>query len=89
MIQACFVNTDQTPIKTQHVCFYTQANGNRIGLHEVYIETHNHPDAPEDAIVNITLTRLVREYNRVDNRAAPAVLLEAAQKNCNQMLTRG
>ena len=89
--QVCFVNTDQIPIKTQHVCFYTRvgSDSNKISLLEVYIETYPHPDAPEDAVVSVTQTRVIKEYNRVDNKAASSVLLEAAQKNCEQLLIRG
>jgi hypothetical protein len=81
-IQACFVNTDQYPIKTEHVCYYTSGDSEEISLFEIVKEYHPHPDAPEEAIVDVMCTRHVVTYKRIQARAANAILLEAAQKAC-------
>jgi hypothetical protein len=88
-MQACFVNTEDPPVKSEHVCWFTNSQGQKVALHEVYREYFNHPDAPEDAIVSVTQTRLVRVYDRTNKRAANIVILEAAQNACSSLPIQG
>jgi hypothetical protein len=89
MMQVCFVNTDQLPLETKHVCFYTKSSDDEIQLMEVYEETYPHPDAPNEGIVKLTTTRCVRSYKRTEFRAATTILLEASQKACANLPKQG
>jgi len=79
-LQVCFVNTNQEPVKTRHVCFYTIDNGQEISLIEVKEVFFPHPDAPEVAIVSVFQNFHRGSRKRTDFNCAPLIILEAAQK---------
>ena len=76
------INTE--PKKETHICFYVTRLASRrageIQLIEVYEATYAHPQAPEDANIQVTETRLVDRANPISYKAATWLLLEAAQK---------
>jgi len=80
-IQVCFVNTEQLPIQTEHICFFTRKNNDKISLMEVVREFYPHPDAPENAKVNVVRINHVKDLYRNEIRASTFVLLEAAQNS--------
>ena len=86
MMQVCYVNTEQQPIKTEHICYFTSAffqdGREKIALKAIVKDYYPHPDAPQDAVVSVIREALVSTYLRHEVRAANAVLLEAAQKAC-------
>lgn len=91
-IQVGWVNTDNVPIKTEHVCFATSRGGehnNEITLVEYLREYHPHPEAPEDATIYVLTSRNVRTYKVTDKRAAAALVLEAAQNNAAMLPRQG
>ena len=90
MIQCCFINTEDTPIRAEHICYFTRKESNdQIVLCEVYKEYYDHPDAPGEALVSVVLTRSIRSYSRHEQRAAPVIIMEAAQNNCKGLGQRG
>jgi len=88
---ACFVNSEQPPLKVKHLCYYTTPNieSDKINLMEVYEAHYPHPEAPDDAIIHLTTTRLVKTLRRSDYDCAHVVLMEAQQKACRYIEVRG
>jgi hypothetical protein len=84
--QAVFVNTDQSPIKTEHVCYYvheiigTSDSPKKLRLNEVVYETYPHPDAPKNAVIKLLTTRTVCLFPETSPRAALLVLMNANQQ---------
>lgn len=85
-----FVNTNQTPLKTKHICYYTQkvwdieARTTRIVLMEIVEHTYPHPQAPDVAIINVLTTRRIGEFSR-DGDGSTAILLEAIEQTCRKV----
>jgi hypothetical protein len=42
-----FVNTEDPPLKTKHICYFTKSEGTEYELYEVVEEYFPHPDAPD------------------------------------------
>jgi hypothetical protein len=87
---ACFVNAEQPPIKVKHICYFTSPNieSDKINLNEVYEATYPHPEAPEDAVIMLTTTRLVKTMRRSAYDGAHILLMEAQQKACRYIEVR-
>jgi len=66
-------------IEEKHICYYTIYDYDKIRLMEVIEKKIKHPDAKELAYLHKTDTRLIHEFRRIDLKAAPVILLEAAQ----------
>lgn len=77
-----FINIDQTPISTHHICYFTKDEGQEISLMQVVEETYPHPDASEHAVLTITRVRTVKTRKRIEFNAAHFLLMEAQQKTC-------
>jgi hypothetical protein len=76
-----FVNSNQPPIRTKHICYFTADRGEEgIALCEVIENTYPHPEAPEDAVIPVIDTRVVKIVKRTNYQAAPLILLEANQQ---------
>lgn len=83
MNQCVFVNTDQQPKSVRHICWYTADGGSgTIKLCEVIEEEYPHPDCPVHATVRIIRTKCIKTFLRSEFRAAPAIVMEAAQRLC-------
>lgn len=91
-MQVCFVNTDQLPKSVRHLSYFTSREGvgaaEYIVLSEVIECTYPHPDAPDMANVVCISYRAVEKVRVGDNRAAPILLLEAAEKNAKLMIQK-
>jgi hypothetical protein len=83
-----FVNSDQPPIRTKHICYFTSSNGDDINLCEVFEATYPHPEAPEDAVIPVIDMRVVKTLKRTHYQAAPLVLMEAQQKTVRTIEVR-
>lgn len=81
-MQAVFVNSEDMPIKTEHVCYFTtNEESGDISLCEVVYEHYPHPDAPQDAIIKLTTTKHICTHSRTSQRGAQLVLMEASQES--------
>lgn len=49
--QVYYVNTEDPPLKTKHICYFTESEGMEYELYEVVEEYFPHPDAPDDFMV--------------------------------------
>jgi len=80
--QVCFVNSKEPPIKTRHICYYTEEAHCEgvlyLCLIQVIEETYRHPQAPEDATVSRIIARHVK--SEPVNQAAEIGLLHNAQQ---------
>lgn len=87
---ACFVNAEQPPIKVKHICYYTSENiqSDMIDLMEVYEAHYPHPEAPQEAIIPLITTRLVKTARRLAYDGAHILLMEAHQKACRHIEVR-
>ena len=54
-----FVNTDDPPLKTKHICYFTKNDGLEFELFEIVEEYFPHPDASGYAMM-----RCFKVYNR-------------------------
>jgi hypothetical protein len=61
--QVYFVNTEDPPLKTKHICYFTKGDGIEFELYEVVEEYFPHPDAPDDALV-----QCFKVYNRDEQK---------------------
>lgn len=80
MFQTVFVNTEQEPLRKEHICFYTKDHGNEIELFEIQKVFYKHPDVPEYAEVMV-IQEFSRQKLKRNSFAAALILLEAAQNN--------
>lgn len=80
-IQVAFVNTEQMPLYTRHICYKVDSKTEEVSLMEVYESYFPHPEAPALAKVSVVGLRHVRTYQRTDPKAAALLLLEAAMNN--------
>jgi|GEM_PF-6452045 len=69
----------------KHVCFYTEPlnsfkSQDCLQLIEIVLVGYRHPEAPDVAIIECLERRYCHEQPRTSLKAAPLVLLEAAQK---------
>lgn len=81
-MQAVFVNSEDMPIKTEHVCYFTTNAGfGEISLYEVVYEHYPHPDAPQDAVIKLTTIKHICTHSRISQRGAQLVLMEASQES--------
>ena len=88
-ITACFVNSEVPPVKTEHICYYTQSlEPDTIDLMQVVKETYPHPEAPDNAIVELITTKLVKRERVRDTLAAHIVLMKAQQEVCRTIEQR-
>ena len=87
-MQVCFVNTDQLPKSVRHLSYFTSREGEYIILSEVIESTYPHPDAPDMANVVCISYRAVEKVRVGADRAAPILLLEAAEKNAKLMIQK-
>ena len=49
--QVYFVNTEDFPLQTKHICTFTKGDDIEFVLYEVVEEYFPHPDAPNDFMV--------------------------------------
>lgn len=84
-INVAFVNTEQKPIYTRHLCFKVTAIEEAVALVEVYREYFPHPDAPNESTVSVVTTRMIHSYKRTDPQAAAVLMLELALNNVRNL----
>jgi len=65
MLQVCFVNTEQEPLETKHVCWHVRDKENNLELVEVVEEFYPHPDAPDIARVSLLVEHVVHEVKKL------------------------
>lgn len=76
------INNDPSDlVRSRHICYFTESQGDEILLYEVVEEYYKHPEAPNVAVIPVIVTHLVKSSQRVSREAAAIVLLEAAQNN--------
>lgn len=76
------INKTESPSKTRHICYYVKEDGNNLILCEIVENWYKHPDAPEDAYVQLLEDIRVKTYKKWDEKAGELMLLLAAQNNC-------
>lgn len=85
---ACFVNSEDNPIETKHVCWRVTKTYERgkttFNLYEIVEEKFYHPDAPKDAFI-WRLNIYFRESIDEDNGAEHLGMLKNAQDNCTKI----
>jgi len=82
MAAIVFNEVEEDVVKEKHVCYYTiDAYNDVVRLMEVIEKTIKHPEARDLAYVQKFDTKFIKEFKRIDCRAAGSILLEAAQNN--------
>ena len=79
--EVCFINTTQTPIKVQHVCWHVREwfdEDPMLSLLETVKETYEHPNGPE--MVVTLLRQYVRETTKAPFARPYTILLLNIQK---------
>jgi hypothetical protein len=86
-----YVNFELEPIaeKSKHLCYIANRFSNdgkeMIRLSEVIDQCYPHPAAPKDAVIFIVETHSLAEFGINDPKAAPLILLEAANNNLKEL----
>lgn len=80
-LEACFINSNINPIKTEHICYYSKLEDNKITLFEVVKEFYPHPEAPEDMLITKIDTHRIRNVLLHTRDSAALELLLSAQNN--------
>lgn len=76
------INKTESPSKTKHICYYVKEDGNDLILCEIVESWYKHPEAPEDAYVQLLEDIRVKTYKKWDEKAGELILLFATQNNC-------
>lgn len=76
------INKTEIPSKTKHICYYVVEVESNLVLREVVENWYRHPEAPEDAYVQLLEDISIKIYKRWDEKAGELFLLLAAQNNC-------
>jgi hypothetical protein len=83
--QVYFVNTEDCPLKTEHICYFTKGDGMEIELHEVVEEYFPHPDAPDDLMVQC-IKVYCRDKQRLTNYKSGLLMQSSAMENTLRMM---
>ena len=85
MIQTIVLNTDEHPVKSEHICFYADIDSeNHTRLFEVETVFYNHPEAQGQGLLPRIETKLVAHHPIASYKSAQAMLLIHANKNVNK-----
>lgn len=68
-----FVNTEDRPIKTKHICYFTESDGRDFELYEVVEEYFPHPDAPDDLMVQCYKIYSIDKRDITEKRSGPLI----------------
>lgn len=71
--QVYFVNTEDFPLKTKHICYFTKSDGIEFVLYEVVEEYFPHPDAPGKFMVQCIKVYRRDERKLTDRNSGPLV----------------
>lgn len=84
-LQACFVNSENPPISSSHLAWFVKedpVDNDYLLLCEVVLEKYPHPDAPKDAVIDLTNYHVFKRYKKTDHRASPLIVFKAMQETC-------
>lgn len=80
--KVAFVNTEQSPIKIGPVMgLFVKEDGNYLVLYETKDYYYPHPDAPLDALIQVTRTEVIKRLKSNNKDYSALVLLKHAQNN--------
>jgi len=71
--QVYFVNTEDFPLKTKHICYFTKGDGREFELYEVVEEYFPHPDAPKNFMVQCFKVYSRDKRKLTDLRSGPLI----------------
>lgn len=77
------INVTKEPLKVRHICYFVRHNSFESGilnLYEVVVRTYPHPEAPGDAVIEMTDIDCLGEYKPSDKLSANLILLEACER---------
>ena len=74
-----WVNTEQKPIKVEHICYYPVDGGENVRLCQVVREYYPHPTHPEYAQVCLTNVINVAEFKKTDVKSGKIMSLLYAE----------
>jgi len=83
--QVYFVNTEDSPLKTKHICYFTKSDGIEFVLYEVVEEYFPHPDAPHSFILQC-LKIYRRDEQKLTNRKCGPLTQSWAMENTLKLL---
>lgn len=79
-----FVNTEDPPLKTKHICYFTKGDDFTVfELYEVVEEYFPHPSAPDHAMVQCFKIYSRDRQKLSSYRSGPLVQSWAAEKTLN------
>jgi hypothetical protein len=77
------INVTKEPLKVRHICYFVRPNyfdSRILDLYEVVVRTYPHPEAPEDAVIDMTDIDHLGEYPPSDGLTPNLILLEACER---------
>lgn len=88
-IIACFVNSEELPVKTEHICFYPKekiVHGQiQVEVYEVVEEYYKHPQSPENCLIVQIKTRYIKTISHGKLYPAALILLKSQDNFANQL----
>jgi hypothetical protein len=75
----CWVNTENEPIRTEHVAYHCKDKDKDVELFEIVREYYPHPTSPEDAQVSLLNIRFVERINKKSIQSSKLMLLAHVQ----------
>lgn len=83
--QVYFVNTEDCPLKTKHICYFAKDSGTEIELYEVVEEYFPHPDAPDELMVQC-IKVYCRDKKRLTNSKSSPLVKSVCAENALRMM---
>ena len=80
-----FVNTEDPPLKTKHICYFTEGDGREFVLYEVVEEYFPHPDAPGYAMVQCFKVYRRDEQKITSYKSGPLIQSWAMEKTLKML----
>lgn len=82
---ACFVNTEQPPIRKKHICFNVKVEGYDCVLSRIDKYYYPHPSAPDTATICVVRETFVKSMRTTNPLAAGLMMVFHAQNNMKNL----
>jgi len=85
---AAFVNTEDPPLSRKFLGFTTKIDGDEIAVFVLEEVRYRHPQAPEDAVLDVIRSRHLKTLRRSAMEAAGPIMFDMATKSLLFQLRR-
>lgn len=79
----CFVNTEDPPVKTEHIGWIAKYKGKNVALYEIVDCFYNHPEAVDLSLIQVIRILHTKTVNKNSEEAASILNMINAQNILN------